>query len=217
MAQPNRPTSPAPAASRAFARAACLCRTTATSRRSRARTCRSASATDGGRRHRPGRACSASASSIIWSCAPGAKAMITSAGRNGSSSITIMAKQRRRGDGDRERSDRGAEIVDHRAPAGVGEARARDRAEHDHRAAAEPPRQDRMHPAGAVQDRGARHRAEQQTAGKFDPAQEQRQRRRHDDQNRKLGQRRAARRLRRAEHRSAREPEQRERCRAARS
>ena len=122
-------------------------------------------------------------------------------------------KAGRRGDGDRERSDRGAEIVEHRAPAGVGEARARDRAEHDHRAAAEPPRQDRVHPAGAVQDRGTRHRAEQQPAGEFDPAQEHRQRGRYCDQDREFGQRRAARRLRRADHRGAGKTEQREAAR----
>ena len=67
---------------------------------------------------------------------------------------------------------------------GVGEARAGDRADADHRRVGHPPGQDRVDKAAAVQDGGGQHRAEHQPARQPQLAKHQRRDGGHGDQDR---------------------------------
>ena len=111
-----------------------------------------------------GSRCSASASTIMVSCAPGAKASTASAGPYRHQHGQRQHRECRNRHRDRKRSQRRAEEAEQRIRIGVGKSRAGDRTDADHRRIGHPPRQDRVDKSAAVQDRGRQHGAEHQPA-----------------------------------------------------
>ena len=101
-------------------------------------------------------------------------------------------RQRRDRHRHRERSQRRAEEAQQCVRIGVGEPRAGDRADADHRRVGHPPGQDRVNEAAAVQDGGRQHGAEHQPARQPQLEKHQRRDGGRGDQDGKLRNRRRA-------------------------